>query len=256
MRPGLDSLDITDMEQRDQFENEDGYDAADSGIQDPGDLPGKWELRRRADLAKMISDMARLGWDQPMMGQTFPVPSNQTPFISSESAHHWKSVLNEQRNAVIKSRQHNIPPSSAKSFPNVTVDEPGKVDIVNRAFLEAKHQNVEWEPVIQDISTDFCLNEEQMRAFRIVANHAASTSPDQLKMYMGGMGGTGKTQVLKALVKYFEAWGESHRLVVVAPTGTAASLLGGSTYHSMFGINDMVLFPRIRWHRLRADSSE
>ncbi len=57
-------------------------------------------------------------------------------------------------------------------------------------------------------------------------------------MYIGGMGGTGKTHVLQALVAYFNALGESYRLVVVAPTGTAAALIGGSTYHYMFGIND------------------
>jgi hypothetical protein len=30
---------------------------------------------------------------------------------------------------------------------------------------------------------------------------------------------------------------EAHRLVIVAPTGSAAALLGGSTYHYMFGID-------------------
>ena len=30
------------------------------------------------------------------------------------------------------------------------------------------------------------------------------------------------------------------RFIIVAPTGTAATLLGGSAYHSMFGINDQI----------------
>ena len=81
------------------------------------------------------------------------------------------------------------------------------------------------------------MNEEQDCAFHIVANHACSPDSDQLKMYIAGMAGTGKTQVLKALVEFFELRKESHRLVVVAPTGSAAALLKGSTYHSMFGIN-------------------
>jgi hypothetical protein len=57
-------------------------------------------------------------------------------------------------------------------------------------------------------------------------------------MYLAGMGGTGKTQVLKVLTHFFAQRKEAHRFIVVAPTGTAAALLGGSTYHSMFGIND------------------
>lgn len=56
-------------------------------------------------------------------------------------------------------------------------------------------------------------------------------------MYLGGMGGTGKSQVLKMLDIFFALRHETHRFIVVAPTGTAASLLDGSTYHSVFGIN-------------------
>lgn len=88
----------------------------------------------------------------------------------------------------------------------------------------------------------FTLNKDQERAFRIVANHAASAVPEsisqppQLRMYMGGMGGTGKSRVIKALIHFFTAWNEAHRFAVVAPTGTAAALLNGSTYHSLLGI--------------------
>src|SRR5271168_3809270 len=52
------------------------------------------------------------------------------------------------------------------------------------------------------------------------------------------MGGTGKTQVIKALSCFFTQRNEAHRFAIVAPTGTAAALLGGSTYHSKSGIND------------------
>ena len=51
------------------------------------------------------------------------------------------------------------------------------------------------------------------------------------------MAGTGKTQVLLALQQFFAYKNEMHWLVLVAPTGSAAALLGGSTYHYMFGID-------------------
>ncbi len=57
-------------------------------------------------------------------------------------------------------------------------------------------------------------------------------------MYLGGMGGTGKSQVIKALSHFFIARNEAHCFIIVAPTGTAATLLGALTYHSIFGIND------------------
>jgi PIF1-like helicase len=91
---------------------------------------------------------------------------------------------------------------------------------------------------IDDIVERFSLNSAQERAFRIISNHAIGTDLEKLRMYLGGMGGTGKSQVIKALSSFFETRHEAHRFIIVAPTGTAAALLGGSTYHSMFGIND------------------
>jgi len=76
------------------------------------------------------------------------------------------------------------------------------------------------------------------KVFQIVANHASNPHSAQLKMYISGMGDTGKSQVLKALSHFFELHNETNRFVIVAPTGTTASLLGGSTYHYMFGINE------------------
>ena len=64
---------------------------------------------------------------------------------------------------------------------------------------------------LESVVQKFKLNTEQERAFRIVANHATINNPTQLKMYLGGMGGTGKSQVLKALVEFFkEKIGRAH----------------------------------------------
>ena len=57
-----------------------------------------------------------------------------------------------------------------------------------------------------------------------------------MTIYLGGMGGTGKSQVIKALMDFFRLRNESHRFVVLAPTGTTAALLNGSTYHSFLGV--------------------
>ncbi|TFK20866.1 hypothetical protein FA15DRAFT_598942, partial [Coprinopsis marcescibilis] len=73
----------------------------------------------------------------------------------------------------------------------------------------------------------FSLNTEQKRAFSIIAQHAISEHPQQLKMYLGGMGGTGKSQVIHALIHFFNSRNESHRFIVLAPTGTILSCLDG-----------------------------
>jgi hypothetical protein len=59
---------------------------------------------------------------------------------------------------------------------------------------------------------------------------------EQLMMYVGGMRGTGKSQVIKALMDFYKSGNESHRFVVLAQTRTAANLLHGSTYHSCLGV--------------------
>ncbi|KAJ7083510.1 hypothetical protein C8R43DRAFT_830997, partial [Mycena crocata] len=103
-------------------------------------------------------------------------------------------------------------------------------------YFTAKNKRA--QKVVYSVSTDFNLNEEQDRAFRIVANHAIAEDPSPLRMYLGGVGGTGKSQVIKALQQFFVERGEAHRFLVLAPTGTAAALLNGSTYHSVLGIVD------------------
>ena len=56
-------------------------------------------------------------------------------------------------------------------------------------------------------------------------------------MNIAGMAGTGKSQIFKAIVKLFTITNQSHRYVILGPTGTSAALQNGSTYHSFLGIN-------------------
>ncbi|KAF8220716.1 hypothetical protein L208DRAFT_1066461, partial [Tricholoma matsutake] len=108
------------------------------------------------------------------------------------------------------------------------------VHVIDKSYLSNSFRSKEWQETIDDVSCSFQLNKEQSRAFCIVAKHICNNDFEQLKMYIGGMAGTGKSQVFKALLKFFSLRNESHCLLVVAPTGSAAALLGGSTYHSTF----------------------
>lgn len=97
------------------------------------------------------------------------------------------------------------------------------------------------------IISDFCLNPEQERAFRIICMHlrmdTGKLDNSTLKMYLGGIGGTGKSEVIKAVITYLESRNEGHRYIVLAPTGSAACLVEGSTYHSALGINTRMADP-------------
>jgi hypothetical protein len=82
------------------------------------------------------------------------------------------------------------------------------------------------------ISEGLEMNRAQSRAFRIIGRHVLE-SRDQLLMYIGGKGGTGKSHLIRTVVKLFTELGRLHELRLGAPTGIAAALIGGSTLHSL-----------------------
>ena len=122
--------------------------------------------------------------------------------------------------------ENNLDPQFSVNF------KENVVKIVDKSYLEKSFVASEYKVQIDETITKFELNKEQERAFRIIANHSISPHADQLKMYLGGMGGTGKSRVLEALSDFFSLRKEAHCFIIVAPTGTAAALLGGSTYIS------------------------
>ena len=74
------------------------------------------------------------------------------------------------------------------------------VQIVDRSYLQKnfKAQSETAQNLIEYVIEKFELTSEQERAFRIIANHAVTPGSEQLTMYVGGMGGTEKSQVIKA----------------------------------------------------------
>lgn len=110
------------------------------------------------------------------------------------------------------------------------------VKIIDNLFRSFKAATEEAQQIINEMVKYFNLNKDQERAFHIVANHAVTSASEQLKMYLGGMGGTGKLQVIKVPIHFFNIRNESHCFVVLGPTGSSAALLNGSTYHSFLDI--------------------
>jgi len=58
----------------------------------------------------------------------------------------------------------------------------------------------------------------------------------QLRMYMGGSAGSGKTHVIRAIQDLFRVYGKLNWLRVAASTGAAAKHIGGRTLHSLLDI--------------------
>lgn len=55
-------------------------------------------------------------------------------------------------------------------------------------------------------------------------------------MYLGGEGGTGNTRVVDALMYFAKMWDRPAAVRTCAPTGIAASLVKGQTFHSLVGL--------------------
>lgn len=151
----------------------------------------------------------------------------------------WAELLRIQNDEETRRRLIEVTDNKEKNEQHQNT-HPNQVQLIDNSYLKYNFTPSEEDlKIMQETITEFSLNEEQERAFRIVANHATTvrtlTSP-RLNMYLGGMGGTGKSQVIRSLKQFFNKRGEPHRMIVLAPTGTAAVLVGGFTYHSILCI--------------------
>jgi hypothetical protein len=81
------------------------------------------------------------------------------------------------------------------------------------------------------------LNPEQAAAFRIIASHSLQNQPEQLRMFLSGPGGTGKSRVIHALQDFFRLRGQERRFRLAAYTGVAARNINGMTLHSSLCIS-------------------
>ena len=237
------------------YDKTDGEDAVDEfpdvspGIVEFDDVPanpldsGPNHKKRAKEMETIRQMMTSMGWVDPVSA----VPPGQSPQLFAPEkripGHAWQQEIEMLKQKVQEKKNQYYLPANPVDVTQLsrTFDKPHAVNvvkIVDKSYLEHDF-HVEGASDLVDLTTkDFSLNREQERAFRIIANHAISRNPEQLRMYLGGMGGTGKSQVIKALSQFFTGRNEAHRFIIVAPTGTAAALLGGSTYHSMFGINE------------------
>ncbi|KAJ2911815.1 hypothetical protein MD484_g8601, partial [Candolleomyces efflorescens] len=241
-RTGTDSDDEDDQE-------EDGchVDEADQqGLEQDGDEnnpelwpgPGSEEAENARLQAKIALRIA--GWQLPEKS-LHTVNSFGLPKIALDTnigSQAWRRIVTGEKTRLFNLK-FNAPARAREAIEGET---PSSVKndayVVPATFISKDYvpANPSWAKLINDLVDEFTLNLNQAKAFKIIANHATCVAPDQLLMHLGGMGGTGKTRVIKALEAYFKKRGEPYRFVLLGPTGTASALIGGSTYHSFLGL--------------------
>ena len=200
----------------------------------------KSELSRQKEAAMIKDVLRRTGWLDNVHGSAKDIDTQPVVPKKDLTSAMWKTLVQNKKQEIheltVASKQSNSNNASCDHAHNLT---PDVVKVIDKAYLEKKCHTTKHNASIDKVCREFELNEEQERAFKIIANHIVMPGSEPLKMYIGGMGGTGKSRVLYAVAKFFEYRNESYRFMIVAPTGTAAALLSGSTYHSALGINDL-----------------
>lgn len=219
----------------DELEEVDADTLGDEG------LLGDWTRKRRDQMKDAELALYDAGWVAHTAGSA--LAGNQQPVFRPErtlSASKWKEIVAETRASILSSRLAGIPNMQhLQDDMDIDVIPLNDARVIPGSYLlyDFKVTCSDIQQNLQYVVSDLTLNSEQERAFRIIAQHSVSVNEEPLRMYIGGMGGTGKTQVIKALRHWFNRTGESYRMAVLAPTGAAASVVDGSTYHSFLGVN-------------------
>ena len=236
--PPTDELSDFENGQGDDEGDDEGEDRVNYGV-DAYSILGPYGKVIQAQMDATENCMRNAGWLDECPDGMDHVDIRLFKAEVMQPAEKWKTIIQDaQQNVLTERCASNSKHKSVQRMEN-NIQGDGKVIIVDQSYLnqgfQAKH-NAD-QTLLNMMVLKFNLNKEQERAFRIVGNHAVSQGFEQLKMYLGGMGGTGKSQVIRALKELFLVRKESYRFLIMGPTGTSAALLAGSTYHSVLGIN-------------------
>lgn len=157
----------------------------------------------------------------------------------------WAEIIDRTRKQVLLSSHssqaspHSTNPTQCNKSTSTILNDVKVTDLYdlqNKVYVE--FENPLEEQLVQQLIDEYTLNEDQSRALRLLSIHALNSSlTNQLLMYIGGMAGTGKSQVIKCFIDLFELKKMRQSLAILAPTGSAAVLIGGSTYHSFLGMS-------------------
>jgi hypothetical protein len=79
---------------------------------------------------------------------------------------------------------------------------------------------------------------DQKRAYEKAIAHLTGENPDQLRMFLSGEGGTGKSKVLKLVIEFTRLHfgrteGHHGAVIPMGPTGPSAHNINGFTYHTI-----------------------
>lgn len=232
----------------DNLTNENICDEILQHVQDVEDCSSKQTIKSQCSASECHNAAAKGGvFTRPLSSD---VPTNERVQTNdpncSRTEENWRSFYTEQNDAAKQASQLTDESlQSANGGPSnscmMNIGTSAHVDCsitgLASASLATPSASLErGRSLSANIAKKYTLNREQRRAYDIITNHRQSSKGKQLRMYIGGPGGTGKSRVIKALQEFFEQRGESRMLRLSSYTGIAAHNIGGMTLHSALSI--------------------
>ena len=164
-------------------------------------------------------------------------------FYANSVVKTWVKELRAYNNQEPSSSEvlHMLTPQDPHAALVPVLDYPTE-SIASLPVLQASFQG---DPTIGSllglITSQYPLNQKQgmvVKALflRILQPIHINSVHDQFLLYLGGVGGVGKTHLIKALIFGLSIIRKGDDVLLTASTGAAASNIGGATYHSVLGI--------------------
>jgi hypothetical protein len=150
---------------------------------------------------------------------------------------HWKSnIISEQESATLTVVSNQA--VSETTISNLTKLPLSENPSLRRQEKQSSDKSTSDNLInMQKIQSEFTLNEMQTKAYKMIAEHSLTKKPEQLRMYIAGPGGTGKSRVIDAVRQFFHDQNQHTRLRLASFTGVASRNIRGMTLHSALCLN-------------------
>ena len=221
----------------DNNENDDTIDESDE--LDPDQPINGSEKDLHAQTTSALDIIKSTGWleESTSNHQTIqPISQNQRPLRINKQ---WEKDIEKQNEDRLNNEEQNECESDQQlPTPSESVHIADNCDV---AFSIKPRDDRNLDQIACDIIKEYSLNKKQKVAFELaisnVIKRERKEETNQLIGYVGGPGGTGKSQVIKAIVAFHEEIKAKHKLKLTAYTGTAAKHIKGSTTSALFSLN-------------------
>ena len=225
--------DARDNDDENCVNDDDTVDDVDDELEN--DLNALKEVELDSQTNQAVDIVKQTGWldestsTQPIIQPTFD-PSCPLPNFNQ-----WKKdIRNQNRNKLDDVDTNEDDVEDMLLNPTQTVAEDRDV-----GFTTDVCNDMDLDEIALQIILRYSLNRKQRYAFEIaiknVIKRERNEETQQFLGYIGGPGGTGKSQVIKAIVAFHEEVKIRGKLKMCAYTGTAAKYIGGSTTATLFG---------------------